>query len=57
MNRICACGRELDSTTYCNFSFRLTNAEGEVLFEICPHNIVIVDKLPHLEKEKDDRDK
>ncbi len=48
----CKCGQPIDSTAADLFLYRLTNSCGEVIFEICPHNQVVVDK--RFEKKKDE---
>jgi hypothetical protein len=50
----CKCGKDIKFTTSADtYRLRLTDSEGKITYEICPHGIVLVDKL---NKDKKDAD-
>jgi hypothetical protein len=43
---ICKCGKDIKFTTSADmYRLRLTDSEGNITYEICPHGIVLVDEL------------
>jgi hypothetical protein len=48
----CPCGMKLDSTSSFLYRFRRFDKNGEVIFAICVHGHIIIDK----QKEKDEEE-